>query len=61
MATEDVIGSVANTAILAGLSLAMIKQIYPDKYPREKARRARVTKPKARKVVKKKVAKKKKR
>jgi hypothetical protein len=53
MSTDELISRVANTAILAGLSLAMIKQIYPDRYAQEKRRRAR-------KVVKRHGAKKKK-
>lgn len=42
MATDDLIGSVANTAILAGMSLAIIKLMYPPKvYEREKKRRSK--------------------
>lgn len=42
MGTADSLERVANTAILAGFSLAMIKQLYPLRvYEREKARRAK--------------------
>jgi hypothetical protein len=47
MATDDLIGRVANTAILAGMSLYMIKLMYGEKaFYKEKARRAKAKKKK---------------
>jgi len=41
MAIEDTLGRVANTAILAGMSLEIIKLLYGDKvYEHEKKRRS---------------------
>lgn len=61
MGIDETIGNVASTAILAGFSLAMIKQIYPDKYEQEKRRRAnKSVRAKPRKMARKRTVKKKK-
>lgn len=40
MSTEELIGKTANTAILAGMSLELIKVLYPQKvYERERLKR----------------------
>jgi hypothetical protein len=41
MALSDSIERVANTAILASLSLAVIRRMYPDKYEQERKRRSK--------------------
>ena len=47
MATDDSLSRVANTAVLAGFSLAMVKLMYPQKvYEKEKARRSKTKKQK---------------
>jgi hypothetical protein len=42
MGLDDVIGNVATVGILAGMSLAMVKQLHPGKYEAERKRRAKV-------------------
>jgi len=45
MAIDDSLSRVANTAVLAGFSLAMVKLMYPQKvYEKEKARRIKAKK-----------------
>lgn len=42
--TTDTLGNVVSTIVLAGMTLEMIKRVYPKQYAKEKLRRTKAKK-----------------
>lgn len=54
MATTDSLSNVVSTVVLAGMTLEMIKRIYPSQYEKERLRRQKVKKVRKAKTTKRK-------